>query len=467
MRKIILLLPIIFVLVGCIEDGFTTSPSDQPVFSVDTLSMGIVFTDEPTPTHRFVVRNPHTKQLEIADISVSGPDAECFRLNVDGISGSRFQSVEIRGKDSIFVFVEATLPPGTDPLTDYEASIDFMTNGVSRSVVIAAQGQNVRRMNAATINVDTHFDSTLPYQIYDSLVVAPGATLTIAPGAQLCFHDKAMLIVRGTLVANGTVESPVSMTGDRTGNVVGDISFDLMSRQWTGVFFTQTSKANRLSHVSLRNTTQGVVIEGDPDTDYSSIPQLTLVNTRLRNSGGMVLEAYHSCIKAMGCEFAEAADGLVYLQGGCHSFTHCTFANYYLFSALGGPSVQFAHISSDEKTGFDDGSGLPYTSANFVNCIIYGNGTDLSHGDLKGTSINLRHCLLKSKGSDDDNFINCIWYSDPLYYTDRSEYIFDYRLRPKSPAIGVGEITDAGPDWYGLPRTTDLGAYVYTEPVQD
>lgn len=467
MRKIILLLPIIFALVGCIEDGFTTSPSDQPVFSVDTLSIGTVFTDEPTPTHRFVVRNPHDKQLEIADISVSGRDAGCFRLNVDGISGTSFQAVDIRGKDSIFVFVEATLPPGKDALTGYEASIDFTTNGVRRSVVVAAQGQNVKRLRAVTIDADTRFDSALPYQIYDSLVVAPGVTLTIPAGTQLCFHDKAMLVVRGTLIAEGTVEAPVSMSGDRTGNVVGEISFDLMSRQWTGAFFTSTSTGNRLSHVSLRNTTQGLVIEGDPETDYSALPQLTLVNTRLRNSGGMVLEAYHSAIKATGCEFAEAADGLVYLQGGRHSFTHCTFANYYLFSALGGPSVQFAHVSADEKTGLDDGSGLPYTAATFVNCIIYGNGTDLSHGDLKGTSISLRHCLLKSKGSDDDNFISCVWDSDPLYYTERSEYIFDYRLKPESPAIGVGEVTDAGPDWYGKTRTTDLGAYVYTAPEQD
>ncbi|MBO4943252.1 MAG: hypothetical protein J6C95_07465 [Muribaculaceae bacterium] len=467
MRKIILLLPIIFALVGCIEDGYTTSPSDQPVFSVDTLSIGTVFTDEPTPTHRFVVRNPHAKQLEIAEISVSGTDAGCFRLNVDGISGSRFQGVDIRGKDSIYVFVEATLPPGKDALCTYKASIDFTTNGVHRSVPVVAQGQNVKRLKAMTIDADTRFDSTLPYQIYDSLVVAPGATLTLGPGARLCFHDKAMLVVRGTLVAEGTAEAPVIMGGDRTGNVVGDISFDIMSRQWTGVFFTKTSKANRLSHVLLQNTTQGVMIDGDPEADYSTLPQLDLINTRLRNSGGMVLEAYHSDIRAVGCEFAEAADGLVYLQGGKHSFTHCTFANYYLFSALGGPSVQFAHVSADEKTGLDDGSGLPYTSASFVNCIIYGNGTDLSHGDLKGTSINFRKCLLKSKGSDDDNFITCIWESDPLYYTERSEYIFDYRLRPESPAIAAGDPTDAGPDWYGQPRTTDLGAYVYTEPEQD
>ena len=182
------------------------------------------------------------------------------------------------------------LPPGKDALCTYKASIDFTTNGVHRSVPVVAQGQNVKRLKAMTIDADTRFDSTLPYQIYDSLVVAPGATLTLGPGARLCFHDKAMLVVRGTLVAEGTAEAPVIMGGDRTGNVVGDISFDIMSRQWTGVFFTKTSKANRLSHVLLQNTTQGVMIDGDPEADYSTLPQLDLINTRLRNSGGMVLE---------------------------------------------------------------------------------------------------------------------------------------------------------------------------------
>ena len=31
-------------------------------------------------------------------------------MNVDGLSGREFHNVEIRAKDSIYVFVEATLP---------------------------------------------------------------------------------------------------------------------------------------------------------------------------------------------------------------------------------------------------------------------------------------------------------------------------------------------------------------------
>jgi hypothetical protein len=91
---------------------------------------------------------------------------------------------------------------------------------------------------------------------------------------------------------------------------------------------------------------------------------------------------------------------------------------------------------------------------------------------LTGTSVYLRSCLLKSEGSDDDNFINCIWGADPKYYTVREDYYFDYRLKPESEAIGVGDASltasEAAVDRYGNRRTApvDLGAYVYTETIE-
>ena len=53
---------------ACIEDGFTTAPADQPVFSTDTIDLGIVFTGEPTATASAVVRNPHGKSLNVSNI---------------------------------------------------------------------------------------------------------------------------------------------------------------------------------------------------------------------------------------------------------------------------------------------------------------------------------------------------------------------------------------------------------------
>lgn len=451
---------------SCIEDGVSTSPSDQPDFSVDTLKMGTVFTDEVTTTHRFTVRNRNGKGINISDIHLSGEHADLFRLNVDGFSGTSFSNVEIRANDSIYVLVEATLPANDSDLpVTIDAAIDFTTNGVTQKVIVSAEGQDVTRLRAVTLTEDTRFSAGRPYQIFDSLVVAEGVTLTLPAGCNLRFHDGAQMIVRGTLVSEGTADNNVNLYGDRTGNVVTDITFDLMSRQWIGLQFTPSSKNNRLSHTCVRNTWFGVIVSGDgPSAD--GVPKVWMQNCRLRNSGDLVLEVYDADIYAVGCEFAEAANGVVRLQGGSHIFNHCTFANYYLFSAIGGPALALTHLDAES----DAGTGTPYTTAEISNSIIYGLGSDIAPGDLTGTGVFLRNCLLKSAGSDDENFVNCLWDSDPLYYTVREDYLFDYRLKPESPAIGAGNALltrpDAAVDAYGLPRggAPDLGAYVFVMP---
>ncbi len=462
LRYVLCVLSMTLIFTACIDDSFTDSPSDQPRFSVDTLDMGVVFTEQMTTTYRFTVSNPASKSLSISYIGLSGDGAEYFRLNVDGFSGREFSNVEIRGKDSIFVFVEATLPPSQADLPiEINAYIDFTTNGVSQSVVLSAFGQDVIRLRGQIIETDTNFDSARPYQVFDSLIVAPGATLTLAEGTRLLFHDGAYMAIDGRLVTRGTPDNPVTLAGDRTGNVVSNISFDLMSRQWQGIIFSSGSTGNDLSNTVIKNTVYGVTVDGTDAAPGET--SLAMLNCRLRNSGNAVLTAIHADIDAAGCEFAEGGGGLVFLQGGSHSFNHCTFANYYLFSAISGPAIAFSHIDVES----DDLSDKPYLRAVIDNSIIYGLGAELSHDDLTGTDVYLRNCLLKSKGSDDDNFIGCIWSEDPLYYTVRSEYLFDYRIRQDSPAIGAAdpELTSqrAATDGYGLQRGAqpDLGAYVY------
>lgn len=451
--RIFFSLVIISSLAACIEDGIDTSPSSQPEFSVDTLRLGVVFTGQPTPTSRFMVYNRHDKILSISNISLRSGE-RTFRLNVDGFSGTSFQNIEIRPNDSIYVFVEATLnPSGVPQLTEVNDILDFTTNGVTRSVVLNATGQDVERLRGLVVESDMRLGDTYPYQIFDSLVVAPGATLTIGEGAKLHFHDKAYMRVYGSLVTEGTPEKFVEMSGDRTGNVVGDISFDLMSSQWEGLTFASGSRGSRLSHTEIRNTVSGVTAD--------SLSQVSMLNCRLRNSAGYVMRAIQSEISLTGCELAEAADGVLYLRGGKALIGNCTFANYYLFVVPRGAAIQLDHFNS--KT--DNKSGLPLLEAAITNSIIYGLGSDLSVGDLTGSAVTLRRCLLKSEGKDDDNFIDCIWGTDPLFNTVRNDYYFDYRLQEGSPALGVAipELipADGTLDIYGTPRlpAPNLGAY--------
>lgn len=449
----------IFALASCIEDGFTSSPTDQPVFSVDTLDIGTIFTEQVSTTHRFTVYNRADKSLNISHISISGDNASLFRLNVDGFSGREFSNVEIRANDSILVFVETTLPAnGQNVPVQLTASLDFLTNGVARSVVLSATGRDVVRLRATTINEDTILEASKPYQIFDSLVVAAGATLTLPAGTEMFFHDAASFIVHGTLLVQGEVGREVSICGDRTGFVAADISFDLMSRQWGGLRFTPSSTDNELHYLHLCNTTRGVVAEGSPDSPTS----LLMVNSRLRNSAGYALEVHNVNLSAYGCEIAEAGSGALLLDGGKHTINQCTLSNYYLFSVIGGAILQFA----------TDDNGTLTPSAEISNTIIYGLGTDVSHGDLSGSSIFLRRCLLKSDGTDDDNFINCMWNTDPKFRTIREDYYFDYRLQAESEAIDAGDpqlvLPLATTDRYGLERGSmpDLGAYVYTPDSQ-
>lgn len=451
----IILLPLMALLIGCIEDGYTTSPSDQPYFSVDTLDLGLVYTAEITTTSRMTVHNPHDKGLNISQVSLSGEGAGYFRVNVDGMSGTTFRDIEIRANDSIYVFVEANIPEnGTLLPVDIKANLDFLVNGVTSSVVLAAQGQDIIRLNGALINEDTTFEAGKPIQVKDSLVVAEGAQLTIEAGAKLLMHDKSYIRIYGSLVVDGTPEAPVTITGDRTGELLPDVSFDIMSRQWDGLEFMASSHDNSLAYTEVSNTSYGVALYGD-GTETAS-PKLVMERCRLRNSGDNVFTAIGASVEAYGCEFAEGAYNLAYLVGGKHRFEQCTFANYYLYVAPSSPAMYF-------ETAEDVEAEYGRVEAEVVNCIIYGLSPDMYPGELDGYEIYVRHCLLKSDGTDDNNFLDCLWNQDPLYYTVRNDYYFDYRLQEESPAIGVAwpslNTREYGQNFYGEAYAGNLGAY--------
>lgn len=456
------------MLTSCIEDGVTTSPSDQPAFSVDTLRMGEIYTLEGSPTRRFTVYNRHDKILNISNISLRDDNDGYFRLNVDGFSGKSFSDIEIRPNDSILVFVEATLPEnGRDDLLEVERHLDFITNGVTSTVVLNIQGQDVVRYNGLDITGNAVWNAAKPYLISDTVRIAPGATLTLEAGTKVRMKDKSAFKVEGTLLVSGTPDAQVEITGYRTGNVAAAIPYELMSGQWGGIYFTSTSHGNSMSHTSIRNSSDGLTLSSIESGDA---PALTLTNCQVRNTTNYIIDSYHANVRAVGCELTDASQGILKLTGGKHIFNHCTIANYYLFTVLGGPAIQLAHLSPDDA---DEESGQkPYISADFTNTIVYGNGTEFSHGDLTGTSVTMRRCIFKSKGTDDDNFINCLWDTDPLYYTVRNEYLFDYRLKPESPAIGAADaaydIFGFTADRYGesVHSPADIGAYTFVAPEQ-
>lgn len=449
---------------GCINDDISTSSSDVLAFSTDTVAFDTVITAQSTPTKQFMVYNRSKKKIVISSISIAGNSKGKFYINVDGLKGTEFHNIEVRGQDSIYVFVESNIDvTGSNDPIEANDRIDFVTNGVTQSVVLSAWGQDVNIIHGDTIKTDSHLSAGKPYLVYDTLVVAQGATLTIDPGTTLLFHAKASMKVEGRLLAQGTQQKPIVLRGDRLDHVVGEINFDIMSGQWGGVQFGSKSYGNEMAYVEMRGSTLGVTV--NPDT--CSQMALHLFNTVLHNSSSSVLTTRNAWVEAEGTELSDAAMSVASFTGGKVRLTQCTLANYYLFSSISG-----AILNLEEQ---DEAKTYSKLDATIDNCIIYGNASDLNVGDFTGTQIYLRNCLLKSTGSDDANFISCVWGGDPLFYTVREDYVFDYRLHNKSGAIATGNRsycpTSARYDRYGQDRFAreglDLGAYVWVESADD
>lgn len=448
------------VMVSCIEDGFTTSSSDVLAFSRDTVNFDTVFTDLGTPTARLIVSNRAKKGLNISSIRFRNPET-VFRMNVDGVSGYDFSDVEIRGKDSIYVFIECFIPETQGASPGLVADeLEFVTNGVTQTVRVEAYGQNVTRLRNVRVAEDMTLTSERPYVIFDSLTVEPGVVLKIEPGAQLLFHDGASLVVQGRLDAVGNAEKKIQMRGDRLDDVLPDVGYDILAGQWKGVRITPDSYDNRMEYVDMRSTVTGLSVDSCADLSRT---KLTLVNSWLHNSQGNVLRSSYAKVNAYGCCFSEAAGSVVSLTGGEHEFLQCTIANNYLFSAIYGPLLNLEHVLPKHLENND----RPLMKASFTNSIIYGLADDLNIGDFSGADVFFRYVSLKSAGTDDDNFINCLWDTDPMFYTDRPKYYFNYRLQNDSPVKSAGSPDFVTPlvryDMDGIDRLGDgnpsLGAY--------
>ncbi len=416
---------------GCISDDFTDSPSDLLTFSTDTLSFDTIFTDLGTPTARLKVFNKASKAVNISRISMRSDDG-IFSINVDGQSGKVFENVEIRANDSIFVFVECFIDENSDPRPfKVEGLLDFLTNGVTQTVTLEAYGQNVRRLRGVTLNSDVTFTDEMPYIVFDTLRVAEGATLTLSPGTRMLFHDKGMLQVDGRLLALGENGKMISMRGDRLDFLLLDTGYEILAGQWQGVKFASGSFGNRMEYVEMQSSSAGVVVDSCGILDRN---KLTLVNSWLHNSEGNVLRSSHAWVDAYGCCFSDGGEAVVKLTGGNHNFVQCTMANYYLFAISPESILTLSHLSSEDRTGVSN----TLMKADFSNCIIYGMTSPLSPMELDDTDVYMRNVLLGSSGSDDDHFISCLWDENPEFMTQRDKYIFNYRLKEDSPAIGAG-----------------------------
>lgn len=474
---IICLFIAVIAISSCKKDHIITDSSAKIDFSTQAILFDTVFTTVGSSTRTFLVYNRNSQPIKISSIRLANGSVSNFRINVDGLKGVSFSDIEIKAKDSMFVFVEVTVNPNnsSSPLIIRD-SVIFQTNGNIQNVHLEAWGQNAYfyTPNKKIIFSDgsgisysvikcIDWKNDKPHVIYGYAVVDSGCTLTILPGTKVYMHPNAVLWVYkdGTLNVGqgGDKSTPVIFQGDRL-----EPQYAEAAGQWKSIWLSPGSKNNVINWAIIKNGSIGI----QADTMGASVnPTLTISNTIIRNMSVAALYAQGSYVYGWNCVFANCGQYVAALTlGGKYNFYHTTFANYWSGSNRQFPVLLLNNYYKDVNEHIQSRT---LDSAYFYNCIVYGDVSSgdeikLDKGGTGGFNYKFHNSVLKSTltGVQFENVVT----GDPYFYDTGNN---DYRIKsPNSSAIGKGDdaFMNLFPyDLSGNPRlanpTVTPGAYEY------
>ncbi len=488
---------------SCRKDFEYTPNVGNLEFSKDTVYLDTIFTNIGSSTYTLKVYNPNRDDIEIPTIGLKQGQNSKYRLNVDGVAGKEFVNIPILAQDSLFIFIETTYDDAnfTENEFLYTDVIEFDSGVNLQEVPLVTLVQDAVFLYPATLSdgtketislgidingeeilvegfylsdSDLDFNREKPYVIYGYAAVEEGKTLNIEAGCRVHFHkdsgiyisDGAAFNVNGVLsLDQELLENEVIFEGDRL-----EPEFSNLPGQWGTVWIAKGSSGNFISHLTLKNATIGLLVEGDGILGF---PTLSIRNSQIYNSANTNLWSKNSHI--IGENVILGGAGLVSLHlssGGLYSFTHTTIANFWTHGFRSGSALQIDNRAS--------GLSSDLIQADFKNCIVDGNSKlELSLQSNNTNSFNFLfdHCLIKFEDTSGQfngnplyNFSNSTLYNQVLLnqntdFIDVIKHIF--WIGEASAAKDMAKLEDAllvPLDILGTNRTVlpDIGAHEFT-----
>lgn len=456
----IIIASLVFALLACKKDSFITSPEANIILSSDSLYFDTVFTTTGSVTQGIKIINNNDQKLKLATVSLAGGLASPFKLNIDGAAVPQMNDIEIEAKDSIYVFVIASINQSTNNLPFIvQDSILLSYNGNKRYIKLSAWGQNAHFLKNKIIDANTTWTNDLPYVILGGLQVKENATLSIEKGVRVYAHADAPILVDGTLKVTGEKYDSmrVVFASDRL-----DDPYRAYPGSWPGIYFRQTSKNNALQYATIKNAYQGIVLQ---QPNAVAVPNVMLDECIIDNISDAGIIATKSSLTANNCLISNCGKNVFVQYGGDYKFTHCTIAaisNSYVPHLSAGVWLSDAY-TQDGTTQTGD------LNASFINCIVWAEGGSIADEVIvskQGNStfaVNFTSCLWKVTTTPENVTATNVFNEPPAFDSiDASKHFYNFRLKDISPAINKGVPTTLAYDLDGNPRSVnapDLGAY--------
>ncbi|WP_298342829.1 hypothetical protein [uncultured Algibacter sp.] len=493
---------------SCRKD-FEFSPSTGSLqFSRDTVYLDTVFTNIGSSTYNLKVYNKSDDDIVIPSLGLAGGEASNYRLSVDGISGKRFEDIELLAEDSLFIFIESTIDINNFTNLDgtylYTDQIEFDSGSnlqkvelvtlVQDAVFIFPDRDDDNIIDRLTLDIGSDFGEVQflgrelepseltftnekPYVIYGFATVPSGETLTIEAGTRLHFHENSGIIVsnNASINVNGAysndrdlMENEVIFEGDRL-----EPNFSEVPGQWGTILLVEGSINNTINYTTIKNSLIGIWSIGNPNETND---KLTITNTQIYNSSSFGILGRNTSISGENVVINNSGlSSFAGTLGGKYNFTHSTIANYWDNGFRQFPSVLLNNFIVDEN---NVATLADLTEANFNNCIIYGNDNpEILLDEVEDASVvfnfKFTNCLIRFDDNsnnftganydfnDTSKYEGNIFNQDPNFKdVDLNELI----IGDESAANGQGLASFASQvpfDILNVNRTSspDLGAY--------
>ena len=444
--KLCLLALLLCVMTGCQDDdSFSTNVSNILSFSADTVKLDTVFSAVPTTTRTFWVHNESGDGIRCTNIRLERGNQSGFRVNVDGVylgseSGYQASEVEIRKGDSIRVFVELTSPVNgrNKPWLVEDNLLFLLESGVTQKVNLNAYSWDAIKYRNLHITNDTTLTGDRPIIVYGKLTVEEHATLTLAAGTTLYFHDGGGIDVYGRLCSQGEAGKEVILRGDRLDWMFDYLPYDLMSGLWDGIHFYETSYDNVMEFTDLHSSFNGIVCDS-ADVEKQ---KLTLKNMTVHNCQGKGLSTVNCKVTAENCQFTNTLYECVDILGGDVTMNHCTLAQFYPFDSNRRPALNYYSTTT-----------MPLLRMDCINSIVTGYPEDVVMGATENEVIPFNYrfisCILRTPAVEDAEHIIDVIFENVedtasvqgdkhFKLVDINTQHYDFHLDSLSPAINKG-----------------------------
>jgi len=475
---------------SCRKDFEYPASNGNLEFSMDTVYLDTIFSNISSSIRTLKVYNNSSEDFEIPSIRLSQGQ------------NSSYHDIPLLSKDSLHIFIETTFDISTTSQNEFlntdviqfdkgsnlqevqlvslvKDAIFLYPNSLSDgsketiSIGLNELGNEIRVEGFDLDENQLNFTNQKPYVIYGYAAVPEGKELIVNAGARIHFHKNSGLLVKanaslqiqGELSENQELlEKEVVFEGDRLEDELSELA-----GQWGSLWISSGSTNNTIQHLTLKNATVGLLVEGDGLLETTT---LSISNSQIYNSASINLWAKTAIIEAKNLVLGSSGNVSLYCNlGGSYKFVHCTIANYWTNGFRPGTAVQIDNFSAS-STG-------DLKKAEFINSIIDGNSSfelALLDNGSDQFEYSFTNCLLKFNDTNDQ------FESNPLYdfenvsvYTDillNEEANFnetnknDFRIGNPSALDNVANLETAQEvpfDILGFDRTISptVGAYYF------